>query len=270
MSGRVSAVIRRSALVAGLLVAGLAASSCSTFDRSSSVAEIGSKKLSRADLALLTGNDAGAGDKTRVAITQWLTLGVLGGEVAGITSTDDLKARLSKAETTIAAPFMGTAKAQYDKGLDGSPILCLRAIPLAATNTPDTVLAAIAGGTSFADAATKYSADPTLAQSGGIVPGDTQGSECLAPGTLNADLLKALTDAKAVVGTPITVDFKATKIVFLLRAFEEIPEINKDSLVGTEIQAAVSKQIAAAKIYVNPQYGKWDPKALNVVALGQS
>jgi hypothetical protein len=263
-------VIRRSALAAGLLLAGLAASSCSTIDRASSVAQIGSDKLSRADLAVLTGADGGAGDKARAAITQWLTLGVLGGDVAGITSATDLTARLTKAETAIAAPFMGSAKAQYDKGLDGSPILCLRAIPLAAPNTPEAVLAVINGGTSFADAATKYSADPTLAQSGGIVPGDTQGSECLAPKTLNADLLKSLTDAKAAIGTPTTVDFKGTKIIFLLRTFDELPEINKDGLVGPDIQAAVTKQIAAAKIYVNPQYGKWDPKALNVVALGQS
>jgi len=263
-------VIRRSALAAGLLVAGLAASSCSTFDRASSVAQIGPDKLSRTDLVALTGSDGGAGDKARAAITQWLTLGVLGGDVAGIKSTDDLTARLTKAETAVAAPFMDSAKAQYSKGLDGSPILCLRAIPLAAPNTPDTVLAAITGGTSFADAATKYSADPTLAQSGGVVPGDAQGSECLAPKTLNADLLKSLTDAKAAIGTPTTVEFKGTKIIFLLRPFEELPEINKDSLVATEIQTAVAKQIAAAKIYVNPQYGKWDPKALNVVALGQS
>jgi hypothetical protein len=270
MSGRVSAVIRRSALAAGLLLAGLAATSCSTFDRASSVAEFGSSKLSRTDLVALTGAESGAGDKARAAITRWLTLGVLGGDTRGISSADELTARLNKAQTTVAAPFMDSARAQYSKGLDGSPIVCLRAIPLAAPNTPDTVLAAIAGGTSFADAATKYSSDPTLAQSGGVIPGDTQGSDCLAPKTLNADLLKLLTEAKPAIGTPTTVDFNGTKIIFLLRPFDEIPEINKDSLVGTEIQAAVSKQIAAAKIYVNPQYGKWDPSALSVVALGQS
>jgi hypothetical protein len=263
-------VIRRSALAAGLLLAGLAATSCSTFDRASSVAQVADAKLSRTDLAALTGDSAGAGDKSRAAITQWITLGLLGGDTSGVTSAADLTARLGKAEVAVAAPFMGSAKEQYDKGLDGSPVLCLRAIPLAATNTPETVLAEINGGTSFADAATKYSADATLAQSGGVVPGDTNGSECLAPKTLNADLLKLLVDAKAVVGTPLTVDFSGTKIIFLLRPFDELPEINKDSLVATEIQAAVTKQIAAAKIYVNPQYGKWDTSTLNVVALGQS
>jgi hypothetical protein len=262
-------VIRRSALAAGLLLAGLAASSCSTFDRASSVAEVSGVKLSRTDLAALTGTDAGSGAAARGQITKWLTLGVLGGDVAGITSASDLTARLGTAETSLAAPFMDSAKSQYVKGLDGSPILCLRAIPLAATNSPDTVLAELKAGTSFADVATKYSADATLAQSGGIVPGDTQGSECLAPKTLNADLLKLLTDAKAVVGTPVVVDFQGTKIIFLLRAFDELPEINKDSLVASDIQAVVSKQIAAAKIYVNPQYGKWDAKSLNVVALDQ-
>jgi hypothetical protein len=270
VSGKVSAVIRRSALAAGLLLAGLAASSCSTFDRASSVAEVGGAKLSRADLAALTGADAGSGATARKQITGWLTLGVLGGDVAGITSADDLTARLGKAEIAVAAPFMASAKSQYVKGLDGSPLLCLRAIPLAPANSPDTVLAEMKAGTSFGDAATKYSADATLAQSGGIVPGDTQGSECLAPKTLNADLLTLLTTAKAEVGTPVVVDFQGTKIIFMLRPFEELPEINKDALVGTEIQAAVSKQIAAAKIYVNPQYGKWDASSLTVVGLEQS
>jgi hypothetical protein len=177
---------------------------------------------------------------------------------------------LGTAEKALVEPFMPSAKAQYEKGLDGAPALCLRAIPLAPANTPDTVLAAIAAGTSFADAATKYSADPTLAQSGGVVPGDTTGSECLAPKTLNADLLKSLVDAKAVVGTPIAVDFQGTKIIFLLRPFDELPEINKDSFVAADIQAALAKQLASATVYVNPQYGKWDPKSATVVALEQS
>jgi hypothetical protein len=231
---------------------------------------VGDVQLSRTDLAALTGADAGSGPAARSQITKWLTLGVLGGDVAGITSASDLTARLGKAETALAAPFMGNARALYEKGLDGAPILCLRAIPLAATTSPDTVLAAITAGTSFSDAATKYSADATLAQSGGIVPGDTQGSECLAPSSLNADLLKSLTDAKAAVGAPATVDFKGTKIIFLLRPFDELPEINKDGLVGPDIQAAVANQIASAKIYVDPRYGKWDVKTLNVVALDQS
>jgi hypothetical protein len=92
----------------------------------------------------------------------------------------------------------------------------------------------------------------------------------VVPTTVNPDLLKALTDAKAAIGTPLSVEFQGSKIVFLLRPFDDIPEINKDGLVGPDIQAAVAKQIAAAKIYVNPQYGKWDAQQLSVVALGQS
>jgi hypothetical protein len=261
-------VIRRSALAAALLLAGLAASSCSTFDRASSVAALGGAKLSRAGLAALSGADAGSGATERKQITGWLTLGVLGGDVAGITSGDDLTARLGKAEIAFAAPFMASAKSQYVKGLNGSPMLCLRAIPLAPANSPDTVLAEMKAGTSFGDAATKYSADSALAQSGGIVS-DAQGAECLAPKSLNADLLTSLTNAKAEVGAPVVVDFQGTKVIVMLRPFEELPQVNKDSLVGTEIQAAVSKQFAEAKIYVNPQYGKWDAKSLNVVALEQ-
>ena len=249
-------------------MAALAISSCSTFDRRDAVAEVKGVTLTRAELSLLTNNSAG-GTEARTAISQWLTVAVLGGDVAHVAGIDDLNARRTKAIDALSAPFMDTARQKYAQGLDGSPVLCLAAIPLAPTTNPDIVLGELSGGTSFADAAGKYSIDANLAQSGGLIQ-DQSGASCLAPGGLSQELLTSMKTASAAVGATIVVDFKDNKVIIRMRPFEELSQTDKATIVQEDIGGEVKARLAATKVYVDPKYGKWDPKTVTVVPLEQS
>ena len=260
-------MIRRSPLVVGLaLVAATTISSCSTFDRADTAAVINGEHLTRAELDAIDGNLSG-GDAMRQAITSWLQLGVMGGDTANITTAAELSTRIKAAIVSISSPYLPQAAANYALGLNGAPLLCLRAIPLAASTTPDSVLTALKGGMSFGDAAKQFSSDATLAASGGIV-GDGNGTECLDPATqLNADLMKVLKDAKLEVGVPADIIFKNNHIIMELRPFDELGAQQKASFAQSLITEDLKKRVASAKVSVNPRYGRWDAASASVVAL---
>ena len=170
---------RRTPIAIGLALAASLLSACTTFNRTDTAASINGHDLSRSALSAIDGN-IDTGDAARSAITTWLQLGVMGGDTDGITNAAELNGRMKAAITALATPYLPQAKANYELGLNGAPLLCLRAIPIVAPNTPDTVLTALSGGMKFADAAAKFSSDATLAASGGII-GDGQGTDCLDP-----------------------------------------------------------------------------------------
>lgn len=272
-------MIRRSLLVAGALVAALAVSSCSTFNRTSAVAEVNGHQLSRSVLQALINSDTSAdvpnpGDATsganaRFEISKWVTVAVLGGDVSGVASVQDLASRRTKVIDEISAPLMDTARGRYAKGLDGSPVLCLAAIPLAGTTAPDTVLAELKAGATFADTAKKYSTDANIAQSGGLIQ-DQNGASCLAPTGFNPALVTAMKTAGATPGTPTTVDLTGSKAIILLRPFDELGQADKAAIVQPEIGVVVKDRLGSSKVYVSPLYGHWDTKSLTIVALEQS
>lgn len=260
-------MIRRSSIVLGIaLVAATSLTSCSTFDRADTAAIIGGEHLTRAELDAIDGNVNG-GDSIRRTITTWLQLGVMGGDTAGITTASELDTRMKAAIVAISTPFQPQAEANYALGLDGAPLLCLRAIPVVAPNTPDTVLSALSGGMSFADAAKKFSSDPTLAASGGIV-GDGNGTECLDPvNQLSPELVTALKGAKLAIGAPGAIKFRGSDIVIELRPFADLGPQQQAAFAQTLITAELKKRLDAAKVYVNPRYGHWDPASATVLAL---
>ena len=257
---------RRFVLAAGLLAAAASLSSCSTFNRSDAAAEIKGEQLTRSELNQLSGGVTD-GDTVRSTITKWLQLGVLGGDTANIGSSSELDARTKAAISTISAPFMEAAKATYELGLGGAPLLCLRAIPIASPTTTDEVLTALQSGMSFADAAKKYSSDPSLAANGGLIA-DANGQACLDPASLNASLIQLMQANKAVPGKPVAIAFNNQKIIVLMRPFDDLTQSEKTGFAQKELAAELKQRLAKAKVFVSSRYGRWDSASATVVALG--
>ncbi|MEI8241184.1 MAG: hypothetical protein WCI22_17365, partial [Actinomycetota bacterium] len=204
------------------------------------------------------------GDRQRSMITTWLQLGVLGGDTNGITTYAELRTRMQAAIATISAPHMDAARATYELGLNGAPLLCLRAIPVAAPTTTDEVLAALQSGTSFIDAAKKFSSDPSLASTGGLIA-DSNGQACIAATSLNAGLIKMLEASKAVPGTPVAIAFNNQNIVVLLRPFDDLADNEKTAFAQKELSGDLKQRLATTNVYVSSRYGHWDPKSATVV-----
>jgi hypothetical protein len=259
-------VIRRIVLAGGALVAAASLSSCTTVSRSDAAAEVNGEELTRSELNTLTGNSTD-GDTVRVSITNWLAVAALGGDVSGITGPDDLTERRKAAVTQLAEPYMDEARATYEKGVAGSPVLCLGAIPVGANGDPAAVIAELKGGASLADTVTKYAGDSSLAQTGGLVL-DQDGKNCLDPSGFNPDLLTALSDAGAAPGNPVVVDLGSGPVVVVLRPFDDLDTVDKAGLVVDKVNAAGREAIATTDIYVNPRFGRWDAESVAVVPLG--
>jgi hypothetical protein len=259
-------VTRRTPIAIGFALAASLLSACTTFNRTDTAASINGHDLSRTELAAIDGN-IDSGDSVRAAITTWLQLGVMGGDTAGITTSAELDTRMKAAITALSTPYLPQAKANYELGLDGAPLLCLRAIPIVVPNTPDTVLAALNSGTSFADAAAKFSSDPTLAANGGII-GDGQGTDCLDPAKqLSPELVKVMKAAKLQVGVPAAITFRKNDIIMLIRPFDELATQQKAAFAQSLITEDLKHRLDAAHIYVNPRFGRWDVKSASVLVL---
>lgn len=259
-------MIRRIVLAGGALVAAASLSSCTTVSRGDAAAEVNGEELTRSELNALTGG-ATDGDTVRATISGWLSVAVLGGDMSGIASAEELAARREAAIDELSAPFMEDARANYEQGLDDSPVLCLGAIPVATDVDAETAVAELQDGASLADTAAKFSTDSTLAQTGGLVV-DQNGTNCLDPAGFNPELLTLLADAGAAPGTPVVVDLGTGPVVVLMRPFDDLDQNEKASLVLDEVGADVRDRLAATDIYVNPRFGRWDADAVAVVPLG--
>lgn len=268
LPGRVSAVMRRLALSAGALVAAVSFSSCSSVDSASTAAHVNGHRLTMDQLSALTNNSTD-GDTIRTALTTWIEVVAVTDDASGMSTDVELSARKSVALKGLLGQFGDEARTTYALGLRGSPLLCLAAIPLADTVDSATVLAALAAGTTFAEAATTYSADPTLASTGGIVV-STDGVECIAADKFNPELIASLTQAGAEVGTPVTIELQAKKVVVMLRPYEELSLSDAEllQLSANEFGAALSKSYESSDISVAARLGSWDSAQGLVVAVG--
>lgn len=257
---------RRLLLAVGALVAAASLSSCSTFKSADVAARVNGKELTRAQLDVITGN-ATAGDEARGVIADWIRLAVLGGDLIGIESKDDLAGRRAQAVIDLSTPYLADAEAHYDKGLDGSPKLCLGAIPLDTGGDTTAVTTYLSGGGSWADAAAKFSANADFANNGGLVL-DQNGANCVDPGVFKPELIDALRTAGATVGKPATIDVGGKPAVVLLRPFSDLTPDDRAALAQPQVAADLSTRLAATTIYVNPRFGRWDAASVSVVPLG--
>lgn len=259
---------RRSAVLATALAL-ITLSSCATFNRNDVAAKVGDRSLSPAAAQALgaTGDQSASGDQLRQQLTKWIRVTVLEASAGTAASASpltaaDLDIRLGQAINTIAGD---KAKTLYESGLTGSPVVCLAAIPVPSADDANKVLTALASGTSFADAASQFSTDANLAQTGGIVKGQ-DGNECIDPSTVNPVVAAALTGAP--VGQPVAANLDTFSAVLLLRPYDELQPESQSLIASASIpQDQLDAILNKAKIYVDPRYGRWDPDSDSVVPL---
>ena len=264
---------RRSASVAAVIVIVAitltTVSSCATFNRNDVAAQVGDRSLSAKAVEQLTApTGRPTGDQLREQLTKWIRVSVLEASTGTAAPTTaptaaDLDARLSQALLTIAGD---KAKTAYEAGVNGSPLICLAAITVATIDDANRVLTTVNSGTSFSDAAHLFSTDADSRDIGGVVK-DQSGNECLDPGTVNLPpLITALKDA--IVGQPLAAELGTFSAVLMLRPFEDLLPASRASIArATVSQDQLDALVAAAKIYVDPRYGRWDPATGAVVTL---
>lgn len=259
-------MIRRTALAIGALAAVASLSSCSTFSRSDAVASVDGQEMSRDQLDQFTDGNT-TGDAARLAIGRWLQVAAVGADLSEITTLEELQAAAASASADLAEPFLGEAEDAYRLGLDGSPSLCLGAVVLAETTDPQVVIDAMQSGTSLADAAAEWSADPALAEAGGIVA-DQNGTTCLATDGLNPDVISQLTDAGAAPGIPVAVQLANSKAVVVIRDWDDLTKQEQVGVlpsVQQQVAAEVNARIQHADVFVDSRYGRWDAETGSVV-----
>ena len=210
---------------------------------------------------------APSGDETRTLMTQWLQIAAIGHDMSTITDRTSLKAEALAASVDLAAPFLGPAADLYAKGFDGSPKVCIGAIPLAAETDPNEVIDAMTNGMSLADAATKYSSDPTFVQSGGVLTFQ-DGSTCTDPAQLNPDVITQMNGAKP--GEPKLVALGDGQAIVVIRAFDTLlptEQIGVSPDVQKQVASELNKRLQGADMFVDKRYGRWDPETSSVVPL---
>lgn len=268
LDGRVSAVMRRLALSACALVVAASFSSCSSVDGGNTAAEVNGHRLTNDQLATLAG-DSTDGDVVRTTLTTWIEVVAVTDDATGLDTPAELSSRKQTALQDLLERFGDAGKATYELGLNGSPLLCLSAIPLADSVASAKVLDDLAAGTSFAAAAKTYSSDETLAASGGLVK-SPDGAECIAGDKFNPALLDALAKAGAGVGQPIAITLNNAEVVIQMRPFDELTlsDAERVQLSANEMGAAIHDTYATAKISVSGRIGSWDKEQGMILATG--
>lgn len=261
--GRVSPVNRRLTLLSGTLLATLALSSCGTVKGDDYVAKVGDETLTRDELDVLTESSTDA-NAMRIAITNWVQVTAIGGDTANVTSIEELETASNDALLALAQSLEAEAQERYELALEGSPVLCLRVIPLDAATSADDVLAQLEGGLSFPDAVAEHSVDPSLAQTGGLVT-DSTGAECLSPDNLSLDLLNVLGEAGAVTGTPVSIEFSGQPLIVLLRPFDDLAAGDQLALARVLAREAALALLADVEPSINDRFGQWDAEGSEVV-----
>lgn len=262
--------MRRLALSAGALVVAASFSSCSSVDSGNTAAKVGDHQLTMDQLATLTdGSTDGA--IVRKTVKTWIEVVAVTDDASGMTTPAELSARKLAALHDLLDQFGDAGQATYELGINGSPLLCLSAIPLATTVAGSKVLEELATGTTFADAAKAYSNDQTLASSGGVVR-SADGIECIAPEKFNPTLLSTLAEAGATVGTPAAIVLSTQEVVVLLRPYDELTFSNDEliQLSANDMGAALRESYDWVAISVAGRIGMWDSETADVVAIGST
>jgi hypothetical protein len=162
-------------------------------------------------------------------------------------------------------------KALYEDRSTQSGAVCLRAILVATQEEIDAVTARIAAGEDFAAIAQEVSLDSSSAN-GGALEDQTTGSGCLEQAAfekqVTPEFFTALTDAK--VGQ-VTASFEIPTVgwvVLLVRPFDEVADDVAALIAGNGAIEAGRSVLSSAKVWVSPEYGRWDPTTLSIVPVG--
>ncbi|MDO8392328.1 MAG: hypothetical protein Q7V57_17785 [Actinomycetota bacterium] len=255
----------------GTLAAVGTLSSCSTFDRNDVAAEVNGTSLTFDVLDDLAGGSTDAG-VIRSALNNWVQLTAASDGTAVIVSPDDIDTQRQAIIEGLLAEHGGEGEKNYELGLDGADFFCLAAIPLADETDPDAVIQEIADGLSIADAAEQYSSVQSLAAAGGVVA-DDQGTECFDPDTFSqyfADIVTALVETEAKVGTPVSVDDGGGhQILLVLRPFDELSSDNQLLIEQAALAPVLYDLFVTADVWVNGRFGTWNAETAEILPPGQ-
>ncbi|MGA0878482.1 MAG: peptidylprolyl isomerase [Ilumatobacteraceae bacterium] len=156
----------------------------------------------------------------------------------------------------------------YGKGPTESEVVCLRLI---LTNTQEDVEAAVAritAGESFADVAKDVSTD-TSAADGGILTDQQSGSACVQLSTLASQIVPEFVTALrtadvGVVSPPFEVPGVGW-VTILLRPYSEVAA-DVGQILGPATAGRIGRDaLATARIWISPEYGRWDPETQQIV-----
>lgn len=229
---------------------------------------MGDRALAVDEIRSLVGNDDAVQDAAvvRANLTKWIRVELLeqatGTTDPAIASTANLDARLAAGLTALAVANPDAGRERYDAGPEVSGTVCLGAIPVTPAEVAEQVLADLAGGLSFAEAAATYSSDPGLADSGGVVL-NADGSECFAVTDVNPDIVGPVVEAG--VGVPVVVLLGEITAVVQIRPYVELSADAQLELSTAAMNTTrLPELIAAATIYVDPRYGTWNAATADV------
>ncbi len=162
-------------------------------------------------------------------------------------------------------------KALYEEKSTQSGAVCLRAILVNTQEEIDAVSARLAAGEDFAAVAQEVSVDSS-ATNGGALQDTTSGSGCLEQATFESqvtpEFITALADAK--VGE-VTAAFEIPTVgwvVLLVRPYDEVADDVAGLIAGNGAVVAGREVLASAKIWVSPEYGRWDATTNGIVPVG--
>jgi len=261
-------VNRRLTLLSGALLATLALSSCGLSGGRSGdvVAQVNGHELTSEELRTLTDGSTEGGE-VRAAIAYWIRVVSVLDDPTGVASPETGPARSDAALALVVAEHSESGREVYERGLTGSPLLCLRAIPLELGVSGQQVLDEINAGLSFEDAAAQYSTNVGLAESGGVML--AAGQECLESAALQQgqpDFFQVLVEADATVGRPVVLTFADGEAIALLRPYDDAPMYARNQLSAEEVSLALrTKFYEPADVYVSPRYGLWNAERGEVV-----
>jgi hypothetical protein len=162
-------------------------------------------------------------------------------------------------------------KSLYEGQGSQSGAVCLRAILVKTQEEIDAVTSRLDAGEDFAAIAREVSTDSS-ATNGGALQDQTSGSGCLEQSTFESqvtpEFLTALADAKIGQATASFEIPTVGWVVLLVRPFDEVADDVANLISGNGAVAAGRAVLQDAKIWISPEYGRWDAETLGVVAVG--
>jgi hypothetical protein len=170
----------------------------------------------------------------------------------------------------LLAPATSDLAATYEQGPTVSGVVCVRAILSGTKESIDVAAFRVASGEPFADVAAELSIDPSGADGG--VLGGPDGSQCIE----FASVMETVADefVVALENTAIGQVSTAFEIpnvgwaILLQRDFEEVGD-DVIALAGSQLAASATiDAVRTAKVWVDAEYGRWDPSTSAVIALG--
>ena len=156
----------------------------------------------------------------------------------------------------------------YNENGARSGAVCLRAILVETKDEIDTVSVRLGAGEDFAAIAQEVSLDSSAAN-GGALQDQTTGSGCLEQAAfenqVTPEFLTAL--ANATVGE-VTAAFEIATVgwvVILVRPFDEVAGDVAGLIASNGTVEAGRAVLREAKVWVSPEYGRWDASILGLV-----